>query len=352
VRPAQSSRNRVIQGPSRRSAIVGLASLLSLVGALRSAKAQGRPAGIIDTHLHIERDPRRRENLEAAIVLRALDSFSIEKAILTPPPLPPGRVSRYGLNALRAIAGQQKQRLAFMAGGDTLNPIIQETPRERVSSDVLRRFTELAETIAQSGAVGFSELAVEHFSSNRGAHPYESSPPDHPLFLALADIAAKHAMPIEIHMEAVPDDMSFPEIGRKGGRNPETLHANIAALGRLLDHNSQARIVWVHAGWDLIGERTVPLMRRLLHDHTNLLMSIKIEGGHLTTQPMMPDGGIKPGWIAMLRDFPDRFVIGSDTFIAEGPEPMEAARRFVDALPSDLVAPIARENALRLYRLS
>jgi hypothetical protein len=350
MRRVQSMEKAVGHGPSRRSAILGVVSLLS-AAKVRSIQAQGR-AAIIDTHLHIERDQRRRENVEAAFVLRAMDSFAIEKAILTPPPLPQGRVARYGLSALRAIAEQQKQRLAFMAGGDSLNPIIQETAPERAGGEVLRRFTELAESVAQSGAVGFSEFALEHFSSNRGAHPYESSPPDHPLMLALADIAAKHAMPIEIHMEAVPQDMSFPESRLKGGRNPEMLHGNIAALERLLNHNIEAQIVWVHAGWDLTGERTVPLIRRLLRSHTNLAMSVKINGGYRLTRPMMPDGGIKPGWIAMLREFPDRFVVGSDTFIDEGAETMETVRRFVDALPPDLTALIARENAMRLYRLS
>lgn len=159
-------------------------------------------------------------------------------------------------------------------------------------------------------------------------------------------------MPVEIHMEAVPQDMAFPDIRIRCGRNPETLHGNISAFERLLEHNQQAKIVWVHAGWHLSGERTVPLMRRLLHNHDNLAMSIKINGGHQRTQPTRPDGAIKPEWIAMLHDFPGRFMIGSDTFINDGTEQMEAVRRFVDALPPSLAVPIAGENARRLYRLS
>lgn len=98
--------------------------------------------------------------------------------------------------------------------------------------------------------------------------------------------------------------MAFPEIAILGGRNPETLHGNISAFERLLDHNWEAKIVWVHAGWDLSGERTVPLTRRLLHNHDNLAMSVKINGGHQRTQPIRPDSGIKPEWIAMLRNYP------------------------------------------------
>jgi len=59
---------------------------------------------------------------------------------------------------------------------------------------------------------------------------------------------------------------------RRAGRapNPASLHENITAFRRLLDHNPRARIVWVHAGWDLTGERTVALMRSLLEAHRNL----------------------------------------------------------------------------------
>ena len=34
-------------------------------------------------------------------------------------------------------------------------------------------------------------------------------PPDHPLYLLLADIAAQHGVPIDLHMEAVPADDAF-----------------------------------------------------------------------------------------------------------------------------------------------
>jgi hypothetical protein len=45
----------------------------------------------------------------------------------------------------------------------------------------------------------------------------------------LADIAAEHGVPIDLHMEAVPEDMALPA-GLKSPPNPPQLHANIAAL--------------------------------------------------------------------------------------------------------------------------
>ena len=156
-------------------------------------------------------------------------------------------------------------------------------------------------------------------------------------------------MVIDIHMEAVPEDMPMP-LARLGP-SPAELHANIAAFERLLDHNREAKVVWAHAGWDLTGERRVPLMRSLLDRHPNLYMSIKIDSAGFPGIKPMGQGGVRPGWLAMLRTFPDRFVIGSDLFFGENTERLERAREFIDALPPDLAQLVGRENALRLYRL-
>jgi predicted TIM-barrel fold metal-dependent hydrolase len=157
-------------------------------------------------------------------------------------------------------------------------------------------------------------------------------------------------MPIDLHMEAVPADMPFPR--RRGNANPETVHENIAAFERLLAHNPAARIVWAHAGWDLTGERTPALMRELLARHPNLYMSIKIDpSGSRRTQPMTEDGTIRPAWIALLRAFPDRFLIGSDQFYDDPTERLTSVRAFVDALPDDLAHAVASENAKRVYHL-
>jgi predicted TIM-barrel fold metal-dependent hydrolase len=213
-------------------------------------------------------------------------------------------------------------------------------------------FERQAEAIAGTGAAAFGERAAEHFSSRSGNHPYESVSPDHPLLLALADIAAKYGMPIELHMEAVTRDMPFPDAEIAGPPNPATVHENIAPFERLLDHNPAARIVWVHAGWDLTGERIVSLMRSLLARHPNLYMSIKSDKfGTPATAPLL-GGSLKSGWLAMLRQFPDRFVIGSDQFYSD-PEVgrTHRARLLVDVLPAEIVNRIASENVKHIYRL-
>jgi predicted TIM-barrel fold metal-dependent hydrolase len=307
---------------------------------------------IIDTHAHIIRNARR-ENVGGTAIqaFRAMDQYRVEMTILLPPPFPPAHPGTYGRRELGPLARQNSGRFAFVAGGDSLNPMIQAVAPDKVTPEIVQKFKQEADAIAKAGAVGFGEFAAEHFSSGRGGHPYESASPDHPLFLVLADIAARYGMPIDLHMEAVPRDMPMPERMVRGP-NPETLKENIPALERLLAHNRNARIVWAHAGWDLTGERTVPLMRSLLEKNSNLYMSVKLdESGSQRNSPLGPDGKLRPDWLALLRDFPDRFVIGSDQFYDQEIERLARVRTFVDLLPPDVVRRVARENAKLIYRL-
>ncbi len=342
----------------RYCSIVGASALLvSLLVSLWSfASDTARPASdtdvphIIDTHAHVIRNRRGNPDRTAAAALSAMDENRVATTILLPPPFPQGHRGAYDWRVLAPLVRGHPSRFAFVAGGDSLNGMIQAVEADSVTPKSIREFEEEAAAIVKAGAVGFGEIAVEHFSSGRGGHPYESTRPDHPLLLALADIAAKHAIPIDLHMEAVPRDMPFPR--QRGAANPERLRENISAFERLLAHNRGARIVWAHAGWDLTGERTVSLMRTLLGKHANLYMSIKLDPqGGQKTWPFDPDGGIRPPWLALLREFPDRFVIGSDQFFDEGTERVALTRKFIDALPPDIARVVSSENAKHIYRL-
>jgi predicted TIM-barrel fold metal-dependent hydrolase len=362
-------------GPTRRRALGSLARIASIaivMPRVTSRAAAQSQIPIIDAHTHIVRSLRqdreggrgrgggfgeRGVNLEEAVVaaLELMNRLGVTMAILAPPPFPPDRRGSYGVTQLQVIVREHPDRFAFSAGGESLNPLIQGVAANNVTPELLARFTGEAQAIAAAGATAFGELAAEHFSFARinPNHPYESTPPDHPLFLTLADIAASYGMPVELHMEAVPRDMPFPNAERAGAPNPAYLHENIAAFGRLLDHNPRARVVWVHAGWDLTGERTPALMLALLKAHPNLFMSVKSDpAGMPETAPFTRGGVVKPGWLAMLRAFPDRFVVGSDQFYDSPPVRSERARRFVDWLPPDLAPLIAYENVRRIYRLA
>ena len=201
------------------------------------------------------------------------------------------------------------------------------------------------------GAGGFGELTAEHF---QGATPYQSAPADHPLFLLLADIAAEHGVPIDLHMEAVPQTMPLPA-PLKSPPNPPQLRANLAAFERLLAHNPHARIICAHAGRDNTGHRTPALCRRLLQAHPNLYMDVKIDPlnpGKNSPLANGVTGAIKPEWLQLFRDFPDRFVVGTDQHYPEpprGPQRWEAIVVMLNQLPADLQKKIGMENATWLF---
>src|SRR5437016_3417457 len=240
-----------------------------------------------------------------------------------------------------------------LGGGGTLNPMILEAYRTgKAGPEVQKKFRERAEELLRQGVVGFGELSIEHLSLPQSpVKDYEYAPADSPLMLLLADIAAEHNVPIDLHMEALPQTIPTP--AEYGPPNPRELHGNIAPFERLLSHNPRAKIIWAHAGSDNIGYRTPELSRRLLQTHPNLYMEIKFDPGFPGKDPPIVDGKLKPEWLKLYSDFPDRFIIGSDQhFDPPATAPLARAQQnalLLNQLPPDVRKRIAMENALRIY---
>lgn len=304
----------------------------------------------IDVHTHLdESDPDG--SMQAAV--RAMPEENLAKIVFMPSPFTLADANRFDVERLLPAAKKYPGKIAVLGGGGTLNPMIIEAVRTGDKDARLRQeFQERAEAVLAAGAVGFGEMAAEHFPS---ATPYEFAPPDHPLFLLLADIAAQHDVPICIHMDAVPQDMDLPA-PLKSPPNPPRLHANIAAFERLLSHNPRAKIVWAHLGWDNTGYRTPELMRQLLEAHPNLFMELKldpVDTGKTSPLTNGASGTIKPEWLKLFTDFQDRFIIGSDQHYPQGsgPQRWQAAVLLFNELPFAVRRKIGTENAIRIYRL-
>jgi len=304
----------------------------------------------IDVHTHLD------ETNVGGSMRSAMDSMPLEnlaKIVFMPSPFTLADVNRFDVELLVPAAKKYPGKIAVLGGGGTLNPMIIEAARTGdAGPEVQKKFRERAEAILAAGAVGFGEMAAEHFPSST---PYETAPPDHPLFLLLADIAAQHDVPISIHMEAVPQDMDLPA-PLKSPPNPPRLHANIAAFERLLSHNARAIIVWAHLGWDTTGYRTPELMRRLLEAHPNLFMELKLDPldvGKNSPLTNGASGAIKPEWLKLFTDFQDRFVIGSDQHYPQGsgPQRWQAVVLLFNELPAAVRRKIGTENAIRIYHL-
>lgn len=327
-------------------AILGV--LVVTEGKVRGGESGPHPAEVrtIDTHGHLAPSGACTAETSALIALTAMDSYGIQQSLIMP--VPEEGLDDCHESSLASVVTAHPDRFAYVGGGATLFPMI------LAGADA----TDLEEKVLDIlgvGAVALGEFGAEHFSLHSG-QPYLSREPDQPLFLLLADIAARYRVPIDFHMEAVacePVPCTIPlPANLNNGINPPTLNENITAFERLLSHNRGARIVWAHAGWDNTGGRTVALMRRLLHDHPNLYMNIKLRGGDRPNRPLDASGQLDPEWLELIREFPTRFMIGSDVkYPDDSLDPLDSTRSLLDQLPPGLASLVGRRNAIRVYNL-
>ena len=265
---------------------------------------------------------------------------------------------------MRDTVRRHPDRLKLLAGGALLGPMLQETDPSAVTDEIKRRFREVAERVLDDGAVGFGEMISYHLCMNP-KHTFQYAAPDHPLYLLLADIAAKRNVPIDLHMEAIERSVPTPNhLKRRCDKNPETLEPTIPGLEVLLRHNPNARIVWEHIGWDNTGQMSPSLMRRLLSEHANLFISLRgldrnqTRDGRSFPNRIFDTAGrtVKPEWRQLIEDFPDRVMLGADEFIGPGDKAKLAASfektwSIPDIFPGEVGEMIGGENARRIFKL-
>jgi len=108
------------------------------------------------------------------------------------------------------------------------------------------------------------------------------------------------------------------------------------------------------------------LLRRLIETHPNLYIAMRVERRLFRIgerRSMMPnrmvdrEWNIKPEWLRLLSDHPDRFMIGTDEFIQTAGGRTRPQDSFyetwsiLDQLAPDLARKVGRDNAARVYKL-
>lgn len=337
--------------------LVGLASV-------PPARAQ-QTVPIIDVHAHLVPDPGLDFRGAVQHALAIMDQFGVARTILMSPPRVLGIAQNHDTGQLRPAVEGQGDRFVLLAGGGTLNPKLhgKANPASVTRADLDAVIAE-ANTLIDGGALGFGEMSALHVSLSQ-QHGYTYVTADHPILLALADVAAARDVPIDLHMDALGSDSPPPKALAAFPNNPARFPATLAGLARLLAHNSRAKIVWAHAGTDHLGDLTPRVVGRLMDEHPNLFMSLKVSGPRAQVKNKLLDGArVDRGWLALLKRHSDRFVIGTDNFYAgrlgRGPtmafsemvEPrMQITLRFLSLLPAAIANRIGHENAIKLYNL-
>jgi predicted TIM-barrel fold metal-dependent hydrolase len=122
-------------------------------------------------------------------------------------------------------------------------------------------------------------------------------------------------------------------------------HVDDVAIDKLFAHAPRAKLVWAHTG---IGGASVARVRELLVRHPTLV-------GELSYRPGLTDGSgrLSADWRALMLEFPERFVVGSDTWINPRWSAYEAlmteARLWLGELPPAVARRIGWDNGARLF---
>lgn len=115
------------------------------------------------------------------------------------------------------------------------------------------------------------------------------------------------------------------------------VHSDADAITRIFRQDPQARILWAHAGFEEVA-RVAELMRRHRQLWADLSFRFEVEKG----------GKVAPEWRALFLEFPDRFMVGTDTYTPErwGEVGRHASwvRTWLADLPPEIARRISHEN--------
>ena len=120
-------------------------------------------------------------------------------------------------------------------------------------------------------------------------------------------------------------------------------HVDDVAIEKLLTLYPKARFLWAHAGMS----SAAPTVGRLLERYPKLYVELALR------TDVASGGTLDPEWRAVFVKYPDRFMVGTDTWVTSRWEVMRDYHRDVQVwlgqLPRDVAEAIAWKNGERLF---
>ena len=119
-------------------------------------------------------------------------------------------------------------------------------------------------------------------------------------------------------------------------------HSDADAIERQFRQDPGARILWAHAGFE-----TPEKVREILRKHKNLWCDLAFRSDHAN------GAKVEAGWRAAFLEFPDRFLVGTDTFTPERwhyvVEHARWSRQWLADLPREVAERIGWKNGEALF---
>ena len=149
----------------------------------------------------------------------------------------------------------------------------------------------------------------------------------------------KYAGVGEFHLYGADADLAVPRRMVALARQHQLLlhaHADVDCIERLLRQWPEARVLWAHSGFD-----RPEAVREVLRRHPRLWCDLAFRGDHAT------GGKVDPAWREAFTEFPDRFMVGTDTFTPERWHYIGEHARYSRGWLADLPAPLAERIGWR-----
>jgi hypothetical protein len=292
------------------------ASLGVLMGACAAAAAADYAGPLFDAHLHYNNEACTHEKPAPGCPHPMADVLD--------------RMQRNGVRAIvansrpndgtRALASAREQT---RAAGVTVVPFVR-LYRDRADYNNWFRdqtIVDMVQTELKRGTPAGPYRGLGEF------HLYDSANANGPVARQLLVLAEEKDLAILAHVDDVAIDL---------------LMANTPSRGQ------KSLLIWAHTG---IGGTPAPRVDELFARYPKLV-------GELSYRPGLTcgDGQLCPEWRALLLKYPDRFLIGSDTWINQRwqyyDELMKGYRTWLGGLPPDVARRIAWDNGAKLFGLA
>ncbi|MGI9365735.1 MAG: amidohydrolase family protein [Rhizobiaceae bacterium] len=115
-------------------------------------------------------------------------------------------------------------------------------------------------------------------------------------------------------------------------------HSDVEAIDLIFETYPDALVLWAHSGFD-----RPDVVREVLARHKNLWADLAFRSDQAS------GGKVSSDWLPVFKEFPDRFMVGTDTFAPERwyyvQDHANFSREWISTLPSELINRLAYRNA-------
>jgi len=298
---------------------------------------------IIDTHVHFLKG---LDNGGVPDVLKKINIAKINRVLVLPTP-------NEGINRYKQANASERRRFVELGGekagrlcGSTeLTTWMDDANRDGYSeTDWQERLSRLKDDLEQGHCLGIGEIGPYHFAKKPGMAEIEFPFNFKPMMDVVA-LAAQKQVPLDVHAE--PMTVAGKSYERQIFSGLALWFAKHPDLKLILSHSAMTNSA---------------NLRALLKRYRGLMVNFKIVkiGGNLLWDQLQPitnlDLALFEDWALLMEDFPDRFMVGTDSRFGSKQyqgkryrRSIKKIRQILGSINKKAAKQIAYQNAERVF---